>query len=379
MESTLNGPEKNTCRHCITALTFLALTFLPSFAYATEAPFTDVTPTSWAYVQVNYLKEQGLLQGYSDGSFHPNSPISRAEALSMIMKAAAAGQAVSKQNAKKKSIDTQTIDKDNPVQISLPHGTKVIVQNLKTGEKTETDNIQNLTITVDSGTAAQLHLSKKNAEKPFKDVFQRNWFFEIVNEAKAKGIVDGLEDGTYFKPYDQISLAEALRILLKSAGIHTDNTDAPFPKGISANAWYAKDIAYAVQRTLLIQQEDGRIFPPSTLMNRGEMALLLYRFLKTQDNITFGYASWYGDGLAKTKLSTNAEYAQQHLTAANKTLPFGTIVRVTNMANGKYVDVVINDRGPYVTGRIIDLSRTAFGLIDNPGSGIISVHIEPRP
>lgn len=64
------------------------------------------------------------------------------------------------------------------------------------------------------------------------------------------------------------------------------------------------------------------------------------------------------------------------LTAAHKTLPFGTKVRVTNEANGKSVVVRINDRGPFVKGRIIDLSTAAFASIGSTDSGIAKVKLE---
>lgn len=63
-------------------------------------------------------------------------------------------------------------------------------------------------------------------------------------------------------------------------------------------------------------------------------------------------------------------------TAAHKTLPFGTRVKVTNVSNGKSVVVKINDRGPFITGRIIDLSRSAFSSIANLNSGVIAVTVE---
>ncbi len=63
-------------------------------------------------------------------------------------------------------------------------------------------------------------------------------------------------------------------------------------------------------------------------------------------------------------------------TAAHKTLAFGTIVRVTNTANSKSVDVKINDRGPYVKGRVIDLSHKAFSKIGNVKQGTVPVKIE---
>ena len=64
------------------------------------------------------------------------------------------------------------------------------------------------------------------------------------------------------------------------------------------------------------------------------------------------------------------------MTAAHKTLPFGTRVRVTHMGNGRSVEVKINDRGPYIAGRIIDLSKAAAGVIGMTGQGIARVAVE---
>ena len=169
-------------------------------------------------------------------------------------------------------------------------------------------------------------------------------------------------------------------MLFQSASIKPHLSEGTLPEGIPADSWYAPDIAYAVKNTLLTQKQNGAIFPPYETLNRGEMALLLYRFLKMKEGSSFGYASWYGDGLAKTKLTENKEYAEKNLTAAHLSLPFGTVLRVKNMANGKEVDVVINDRGPFVTGRIIDLSKSAFSALESPSAGIISVQIyAPNP
>ena len=64
------------------------------------------------------------------------------------------------------------------------------------------------------------------------------------------------------------------------------------------------------------------------------------------------------------------------MTAAHKTLPFGTRVRVTNLSNGKSVVVRINNRGPYSKGRIIDLSQAAFSKIENMSKGVTKVKLE---
>ncbi|KFA97003.1 septal ring lytic transglycosylase RlpA family protein [Vibrio sp. ER1A] len=89
-----------------------------------------------------------------------------------------------------------------------------------------------------------------------------------------------------------------------------------------------------------------------------------------------GQASWYGNKYHGRRTASGERYNMRAYTAAHKTLPFGTIVRVTNTANGKTVDVKINDRGPFVKGRIIDLSRKSFEQIGDISKGIAPVKIE---
>jgi rare lipoprotein A len=79
-----------------------------------------------------------------------------------------------------------------------------------------------------------------------------------------------------------------------------------------------------------------------------------------------GIASWYGYG---DKTASGEEYDIGAMTAAHKSLPFGTIVRVENMRNGRTVTVRINDRGPFIEGRVIDLSLAAALVIDPPEHG----------
>ncbi|WP_349371264.1 septal ring lytic transglycosylase RlpA family protein [Salinarimonas sp.] len=88
------------------------------------------------------------------------------------------------------------------------------------------------------------------------------------------------------------------------------------------------------------------------------------------------HASWYGPGFHGRKTANGERFDQDGLTAAHKTLPFGTKVRVTNVANGKSVVVRINDRGPFVRGREIDLSRGAAKAVGMVGSGVAQVRME---
>ena len=86
-----------------------------------------------------------------------------------------------------------------------------------------------------------------------------------------------------------------------------------------------------------------------------------------------GGASWYGPGFQGKKTANGERFNTHDMTAANKSLPFGTRVRVTNLSNGRSVVVRINDRGPYAHGRIIDLSHAAAQAIGISGVGRVQL------
>ena len=91
---------------------------------------------------------------------------------------------------------------------------------------------------------------------------------------------------------------------------------------------------------------------------------------------TTGIASYYADFFEGRTTANGEIFTQEKLTAASKELPFGTVVKVTRIDNGKSVTVRINDRGPYVKGRIIDLSKSAAEKLDMIDKGIVKVKLE---
>ena len=98
-----------------------------------------------------------------------------------------------------------------------------------------------------------------------------------------------------------------------------------------------------------------------------------------------GGASWYGPGLHGRRTASGERYDMHALTAAHRTLPFGTIVRVRSLVNGREVEVRITDRGPFVHSRVIDVSRAAAVELDMLGLGfkevvlLVSAAIPERP
>lgn len=89
-----------------------------------------------------------------------------------------------------------------------------------------------------------------------------------------------------------------------------------------------------------------------------------------------GQASYYADKFNGRKTANGEIFRQRKLTAASKTIPFGTKVKVRNLANNKTVKVRINDRGPFVKGRIIDLSKKAARRIDMLRTGVQNVELK---
>jgi rare lipoprotein A len=89
-----------------------------------------------------------------------------------------------------------------------------------------------------------------------------------------------------------------------------------------------------------------------------------------------GNASWYGEPFHGRRASNGEIYDMYKLTAAHRTLPFETIVRVTNLSNGRSTTVRITDRGPFVDNRIIDLSLAAAREIELVGPGVAPVRLE---
>jgi rare lipoprotein A len=89
-----------------------------------------------------------------------------------------------------------------------------------------------------------------------------------------------------------------------------------------------------------------------------------------------GVASWYGVPFNGHRTSNGEVYDMYQLTAAHRTLPFGAVIRVTNLRNGKQTEVRINDRGPFVANRVIDLSLAAAQAIDLVGVGTAPVRLE---
>ncbi len=114
-----------------------------------------------------------------------------------------------------------------------------------------------------------------------------------------------------------------------------------------------------------------------SLLTLSCLIFLLFLFSSCATYVTeTGGASYYADKFENKPMANGKKFSQHKLTAAHKTLPLGTKVTIINLTNNKRVKVRITDRGPFVQGRIIDLSKKAAGRIDMIEEGVVQIELK---
>ena len=117
--------------------------------------------------------------------------------------------------------------------------------------------------------------------------------------------------------------------------------------------------------------------PQTVTAELGEVALAQPETVEPRDQV--GLASWYGSAWQGRPTASGERFDTGKLTAAHRTLPLATKVKVTNLENGRSVEVKVNDRGPYIRGRVLDLSTRAAEVLGMQKEGLALVRIEVLP
>lgn len=211
----------------------------------------------------------------------------------------------------------------------------------------------------------------------FFDIPTDTWFAPYVLKAKQLGIVQGNPDGS-FAPERTVNLAESTKMIINTNSFSIDKeiSNRPF-SDVPENSWHAPYFEYGKNSRFFTVESFDNIYPEQE-MTRGYLAFLMYRAIihkKTSGRDT-EYASYYSDKFNGRTTASGEVFNNDELTAAHKTLPFGTKVRAININNGKSVIVTITDRGPYSPNRVLDLTTRAFEKIGSLGSGILPVVYE---
>ncbi|KKQ68211.1 MAG: lipoprotein A, rare lipoprotein A [Candidatus Peregrinibacteria bacterium GW2011_GWF2_38_29] len=224
--------------------------------------------------------------------------------------------------------------------------------------------------------------NEKATIKPFSDVPLESVNAVYVQKAKELKLINGY-NSRRFQPNKKIMLAEAIKIVLETDKLidgtmvfdkPTEDVFADVPK----DAWFSSYAKIAKERHIIrFGQADE--MSPSDLISKGYLMDILYRAKKYHAGYTFGIASFYDKKFEGRKTSSGEIFTHANLTAAHKTLKFGTRLKVTNLKNSKSVEVTVNDRGPYTKNFEIDLSESAFTMIGEKSNGIIPVQIEILP
>jgi rare lipoprotein A (peptidoglycan hydrolase)/uncharacterized protein YkwD len=283
-------------------------------------PFSDVDPYSAYYDATLYLKNKGVIEGYEDGTFKPTQKVNRAEALKIIL------------------------------------------------------------------LGSQKEIPEPHTPLPFPDTGSGAWYTPYIATGLSLGIVQGYPDGT-FKPEQTVNKVESLKMLLKTKNIIPPTvslTDPPLFHDTPitpSTLWYQPFVFYARQ-TNIVEPVTVNMFGPADAMTRGQVAVMMYRLVYIQehhldsfDTSQTGIASYYGSGLEGHGTSSGESFSNNDFSCAHRYLPFNTFLEVINTATGVSTVVKVNDRGPYVEKRIVDLSQAAFAAIDKLSHGLTNVKI----
>lgn len=384
----------------------LLLSFLFLNAQIASASFKDLPQSHPYHDAIMHLNKQGCLSGYNDNTVKPDQKITRAATIKLLLTC----------------LDLPKIYSEES--FTLPKGAEVVV-NGNTVILPKEDQIT-FKIPFDP---------EKYGKLSFSDLEPGAWYINFLKEAVIRRLVTGYTDNT-IKPNKSVTKGELYTLLYR---VVPDDlkmaSPVPQAKDINENDWFFDGLQFALSQKINNTDKDGNINPLREL-NRGHVAQFLSDYInwhteKTKPVATnipkpeptfqpvaqpatpaapapqvqqpvitnpfdptslgstqassqssssnpteFGDASFYAD-IFEGKITASGEvFSQQKLTAAHKTLPFGTVLKVTNRQNSKSINVIVTDRGPFIEGRVIDLSKLAFNSIADLNSGVINVNIE---
>lgn len=201
------------------------------------------------------------------------------------------------------------------------------------------------------------------SDTPFGDVSEGERGFVQLTFAKCRGLLDDAQDT--FRPDTSLSLEDALLWLFRTRNIEVE-------KGKEIDRLALPSLLQRYLIASLPRQEDAY----AKMFVSGDQLMTLMRNLDTLLANEDHEASLYAEDFQGEGTASGEKFDMYALTAAHRSLPFNTLVKVTNIGNGKSVVVRINDRGPYVKGRDLDLSLASFQSIANREEGKIRVTMQ---
>jgi len=375
------------------SLLFLSFLLFTSPAISQAASFKDLPESHPYYDAIMHLNKQGCLSGYNDGTMKPDQSITRAATVKLLLTC----------------LDLPKIYSEES--FTLPKGAEVVV------------NGNTIVLPAEDQITFKIPFDpQKYGKLSFTDLEPGAWYIDFLKEAVIRRLVTGYTDNT-IKPNKSVTKGELYTLLYRVVPEDLKmQSPVPQAKDINENDWFYDGLQFALSQKINNTNDDGNINPLKEL-NRGHVAQFLSDYIKwyqektkpvpvipvtpvstppqVQEQVTpnpfdptslsgtqtavakaantaneFGDASYYSD-IFEGKITASGEiFSQDKLTAAHRSYPFGTILKVTNRQNGKMVNVTVTDRGPFIEGRIIDLSKIAFTTIADLSNGVVNVSIE---
>jgi rare lipoprotein A len=392
---------------------FIALSSLTSLLLvaspASAMNFDDIQEDYIYYNSIETLTEKKCINGYEDNTFRPDQKVNRAEAIKIILTC----------------LDLPNIYTEQT--FTVPNGTKVIVGNNESEVESETEVKFKIPFNADN-----------YGDLSFKDIQADDWYVPFLKEAVVRKVITGYNDNT-IRPFQSVNKAELYTILyrLTPAELKEVKAEEALSDDIASGYWYYDPLQFALENQLLTTNEEKLVTPLKEL-TRANVAHFVYEYsnwlnerivdeesqttteeatteTETNDNsqetsedttneektdetnnqedsssqsetndtsseeesfTESGVASYYGHSFDGRRTASGQILDVEANMAAHKTLPFGTIVRVTNPETEKWVEVTIFDRGPFVEGRIIDLTPSSFEALAPLSSGLVKVELE---
>lgn len=376
------------------------------------ADFSDIDSDYIYYNSISELTDSGCINGYEDGTFQPDKNVTRAEAIKIVLSC----------------LDLPNIYTEQT--FTIPSGTKVLIGNNENEVDAETE--VKFKIPFDSENYA--NLSFDDIEN---DSWYIPYMKEAVVRKIITGYDDNTIRPN--QSVNKAELYTILYRLTPNDLKTTANRDESLADDIASGFWYYEPLQFAIENQLLTTNDENLISPLKEL-SRANVSHFVYEYSQwlnerivgseevetetdteveteeepteqeiaseesedeettteeetNQDNSSSqtdtntsnelevgftetGVASYYGYSFDGKSTASGQILDVDANMAAHKTLPFGTIVRITNPETQKWVEVTIFDRGPFVPGRIIDLTPSSFEAISTLSAGIVNVELE---
>jgi hypothetical protein len=305
------------------------------------------------------------------------APLQSQNSNQAIVKGSRTASRVAMQNSTKRNSESSDSRKILQVLNSLPNLPQVVRQNLWAGIPSVTvvragryTAANNMGLESEAASASQCNgfqTSPASSQLASETVFQIRVKGHLIAEVPSQTHASQIANQIRQALQDRDLAASAVRPAL------IDNKPGAKAEGevlFVVNEQLAEDINYDSKQLAIAWVNNLRTALGGTTLSVAETHTYLTGLAETEQ--TFGgLASWYGPYFHGRITATGEVFNQNDLTAAHRTLPFNTYIKVTNLRNGKWVIVRINDRGPYIEGRSLDLSRQAARCIQSESSGVV--------